>query len=119
MGFKGDLTLDCCVSVCVCVSLQVLPLEWICPSWEARRGGRTVAGASLETVEAAGNDQQVIWQLGMRSSIPEVAGSGGDQRCDLVRPKSSAGWHLLPRSTIDDSLNANVYNQTPVCLRFI
>ena len=56
-----------------------------------------MAGASLETVEVAGNDQQVIWQLGMRSSIPEVAGSGGDQRCDLVRPKSSAGWllHLL------------------------
>ena len=95
MGFKGDLTLDCCVSVCVCASLQVLPLEWICLSWEGRRGGRTVAGASLETVEAAGNDQQVIWQLGMRSSIPEVAGSGDDQRCDLVRPKSSAGWHFL------------------------
>ena len=54
-----------------------------------------MAGASLETVEAAGNDQQVIWQLGMRSSIPEVAGSGGDQRCDLARPRSSAGWHLL------------------------
>ena len=54
-----------------------------------------MAGASLETVEAAGNDQQVIWQLGMRSSIPEVAGSGDDQRCDLVQPKSSAGWHLL------------------------
>ena len=54
-----------------------------------------MAGASLETVEAAGNDQQVIWQLGMRSSIPEVAGSGDDQRCDLVRPKSSAGSHLL------------------------
>ena len=54
-----------------------------------------MAGASLETVEAAGNDQQVIWQLGMRSSIPEVAGSGDDQRCDLVRPRSSAGWHLL------------------------
>ena len=53
-----------------------------------------MAGASLETVEAAGNDQQVIWQLGMRSSIPEVAGSGDDQRCDLVRPKSSADWHL-------------------------
>ena len=52
-----------------------------------------MAGASLETVEAAGNDQQVIWQLGMRSSIPEVAGSGDDQRCDLVRPRSSAGWH--------------------------
>ena len=52
-----------------------------------------MAGASLETVEAAGNDQQVIWQLGMRSSIPEVAGSDDDQRCDLVRPRSSAGWH--------------------------
>ena len=53
-----------------------------------------MAGASLETVEVAGNDQQVIWQLGMRSSIPEVAGSDDDQRCDLVRPRSSAGWHL-------------------------